>query len=66
MSEADLTFCEPGREMRGALDKDDYDIVIMALLNSEWVGYPAYGLSEVKSSFPAIRKITVRMVAKRV
>src|SRR5215831_4316802 len=38
----------------------------MALLNSEWVGYPAYGLSEVKSSFPAIRKITVRMVAKRV
>src|SRR5262245_41010784 len=39
---------------------------LVALLNSEWVGYPAYGLSEVKSSFPAIRKITVRMVAKRV
>ena len=40
--------------------------IFPALLNSEWVGYPAYGLSEVKSSFPAIRKITVRMVAKRV
>ena len=52
--------------LQGALPIADITRIIKALLNSEWVGYPAYGLSEVKSSFPAIRKITVRMVAKRV
>ena len=30
------------------------------------VGYGAYGLTRVKSSVPLIRKIIVRMVAKRV
>ncbi len=64
---------EPVRDWLKALDRDDRKVVGEDIKDVEFsgsfefrVGYAACGLIRVKSSFPAMRKSTVRMVANRV